>query len=271
MKSTALPKVLHSFAGRSLVGHVLAATADLNATTTAVVIGHRRDEVAAHLATVAPEAVPVVQAEQNGTGHAVRVALEQVHPNAADDYGTVLVLPGDAPLLRAETLAALLADHHASGATATLLTSDVADPTGYGRVIRDSDSEAVERVVEQKDANPDELAVTEVSALVYAFNAALLRDAVGRLSTNNVQGEEYLPEVVTIFVNEGRSVRAVKAAAEEVLDNNCHYVPCIILLFSEQIGPLTPSSSWTFVGTGPLRPLRLAVVVARPTAFYDLS
>jgi bifunctional UDP-N-acetylglucosamine pyrophosphorylase/glucosamine-1-phosphate N-acetyltransferase len=219
MKATALPKVLHFFAGRSLVGHALAATTGLNASTTAVVIGHRRDEVAAHLATIAPDAVPVVQAEQNGTGHAVRVALEQIHPNASDDHGTVLVLPGDAPLLRAETLAALLADHHASGAAATLLTSDVADPTGYGRVIRGSD-DSVARVVEHKDANPDELAVTEVSALVYAFDAALLRDAVGRLSTNNVQGEEYLPEVVTIFVNEGRSVRAVKAPAEETAGVN---------------------------------------------------
>jgi bifunctional UDP-N-acetylglucosamine pyrophosphorylase/glucosamine-1-phosphate N-acetyltransferase len=219
MKSTALPKVLHSFAGRSLVGHALAATADLNAATTTVVIGHRRDEVAAHLATIAPDAVPVVQAEQNGTGHAVRVALERVHPNASDDHGTVLVLPGDAPLLRAETLVALLADHHATGAAATLLTSNVADPTGYGRAIRDSD-DSVARVVEHKDANPDELAVTEVSALVYAFDAALLRDAVGRLSRNNVQGEEYLPEVVTIFVNEGRSVRAVKAPAEETAGVN---------------------------------------------------
>jgi bifunctional UDP-N-acetylglucosamine pyrophosphorylase/glucosamine-1-phosphate N-acetyltransferase len=239
MKSAALPKVLHGFAGRSLLGHALAATADLPASTTAVVVGNRRDEVIAHLSSTAPHAQAVVQAEQNGTGHAVRVALEAVTPNAADSAGTVLVLPGDAPLLRAETLAGLLDDHYASGAAATLLTSKVPDPTGYGRVIRASpghgstttetqpgdpatatDPAAVARVVEHKDASPEELAITEVSALVYAFDAALLRDAVGRLSTENAQGEEYLPEVVTIFVREGRSVRAVLAPAEEAAGVN---------------------------------------------------
>jgi bifunctional UDP-N-acetylglucosamine pyrophosphorylase/glucosamine-1-phosphate N-acetyltransferase len=217
MKSAALPKVLHGFAGRSLVGHALAATTDLAATTTAVVIGHRRDEVAAHLAEIAPQAIPVVQEKQHGTGHAVRVALEAVGPDGTD--GTVLVLPGDAPLLRAETLAALLNEHHATGASATLLTSDLADPTGYGRVIRATDG-SVARVVEQKDATPDEQAVLEVSALVYAFDGALLRDAVGRLSTSNAQGEEYLPEVISIFVTEGRPVRAVKAPGEETAGVN---------------------------------------------------
>jgi len=219
MKSAVVPKVLHTFAGRSLLGHALAATAGLNATTTAVVVGHRRDEVVAHLVTIDPSAIPVTQAEQNGTGHAVRLALEHVHPDASDDTGTVLVLPGDAPLLRVETLAALIAKHQASGAAATLLTSDVQDPTGYGRVIRAADS-SVARVVEHKDATAEELAVTEVSALVYAFDAALLRDAVGRLSTNNSQGEEYLPEVITILAAEGRSVRAVKAPAEETAGVN---------------------------------------------------
>jgi bifunctional UDP-N-acetylglucosamine pyrophosphorylase/glucosamine-1-phosphate N-acetyltransferase len=216
MKSASLPKVLHSFAGRSLVGHALAATTGLAATTTAVVIGHRRDEVAAHLADLDPEVLPIVQDQQNGTGHAVRIALEAIGP---EDSGTVLVLPGDAPLLRAETLAALLDEHAQSHAAATLLTSDLADPTGYGRVIRAPDG-SVDRVVEQKDAKPDDLAVCEVSALVYAFDAALLRDAVGRLSTNNAQGEEYLPDVVTIFVNEGRTVHAIKAPAEETAGVN---------------------------------------------------
>jgi len=219
MKSPARPKVLHSFAGRSLLGHALAAVADLQATTTAVVIGHRRDEVAAHLSETAPTAVPVVQDQQNGTGHAVRIALETIGPDAAEQAGTVLVLPGDAPLLRAETLSALLSEHQASGAAATMLTSDAPDPTGYGRVLRSADG-TVDRVVEHKDASPDELAVTEVSALVYAFDAALLRDAVRRLSTDNAQGEEYLPEVVAIFGRDGRTVRAVKAPAAETAGVN---------------------------------------------------
>src|SRR5439155_13066633 len=146
MKSASLPKVLHSFAGRSLVGHALAATSGLAATTTTVVIGHRRDEVAAHLADLDPDVIPVVQDQQNGTGHAVRVALEAI---GSKDNGTVLVLPGDAPLLRTETLAALLDEHVHSRAAATLLTSDLADPTGYGRGGR-AEEGWVDRVVEER-------------------------------------------------------------------------------------------------------------------------
>jgi len=222
MKSPALPKVLHSFAGRSLLGHALAATAGLGAERTAVVIGHRRDQVAAHLAEIAPDAVPVVQEQQNGTGHAVRIALRQL---AADRpvTGTVLVLPGDAPLLSPDTLAGLLAAHTGSGAAATLLTSELADPSGYGRVLRSGDPlrpDAVLRVVEHKDAGPDELAVREVSAGVYAFDAEPLADAVGRLSTDNAQGEEYLPEVVGIFGAEGRDVRARTAPGTETAGVN---------------------------------------------------
>ncbi len=222
MKSLALPKVLHSFAGRTLLEHVLAATAGLRAQRTAVVIGHRRDEVAAHLADIAPDAVPVVQHEQNGTGHAVRTALQQLAADAPVT-GTVLVLPGDAPLLSASTLVRLLDEHAASGAAATLLTSVLANPSGYGRVIRAENADhpdAVLRVVEHKDASADELAVAEVSALVYAFDADLLRQAIGRLSTDNAQREEYLPEVVSIFVAEGRDVRARTAPAEETAGVN---------------------------------------------------
>jgi bifunctional UDP-N-acetylglucosamine pyrophosphorylase/glucosamine-1-phosphate N-acetyltransferase len=219
MRSRALPKVLHSFAGRSLLGHVLAASEPLRATATAVVIGHRRDEVAAHLAGICPRATAVVQDQQNGTGHAVRVALQQLRPDPSDEAGTVLVLPGDAPLLTSQTLTRLLEVHAASGAGATMLTSEVADPTGYGRVIRSSDG-SVHRVVEHKDASPDELAVAEVSALVYAFDAVLLRDAVSRLSTDNAQGEEYLPEVVAILVREGRTVAAMTAPATETAGVN---------------------------------------------------
>jgi bifunctional UDP-N-acetylglucosamine pyrophosphorylase/glucosamine-1-phosphate N-acetyltransferase len=222
MKSSALPKVLHPFAGRSLLGHALAATAGLAAERTAVVIGHRRDEVAAHLAEIAPAAVPVVQEQQNGTGHAVRMALQQL---AADRpvSGTVLVLPGDAPLLSPATLDALLDAHTGTGAAATMLTSELSDPTGYGRVIRSADPDragAVLRVVEQKDGSPEELAVTEVSAGVYAFDAGPLHDAIGRLSTDNAQGEEYLPEVIGIFVAEQHDVRARTAPAEETAGVN---------------------------------------------------
>jgi bifunctional UDP-N-acetylglucosamine pyrophosphorylase/glucosamine-1-phosphate N-acetyltransferase len=216
MKSRALPKVLHGFAGRSLLGHVLAAAEPLGAARTVVVIGHRRDEVAAHLQQLRPDAAPVVQEQQLGTGHAVRLALDAV---PADAGGTVVVVPGDTPLLTPETLAALVAEHLSSGAAATLLTSVVDDPTGYGRVIRDSDG-TVTRVVEHKDATADERTVPEIATAVYAFDHALLREAVGKLSTDNAQGEEYLPDVIGILGAAGQRIGAVLAAAAETAGVN---------------------------------------------------
>jgi bifunctional UDP-N-acetylglucosamine pyrophosphorylase/glucosamine-1-phosphate N-acetyltransferase len=217
MKSATLPKVLHGFAGRTLLGHVLAAADSLGAAHTVVVIGHRRDAVREYLAEIAPGVTSVVQEQQNGTGHAVRVALDAV---PAGDAGTVVVVPGDAPLLTSATLRALVDEHETSGAAATVLSSVAPDPTGYGRVIRAEHGKSVLRVVEHKDATADERAVNEVAASVYAFDHALLRDAVGRLSTDNSQGEEYLPEVVSILVADGQLVGAVVAPHDETAGVN---------------------------------------------------
>jgi bifunctional UDP-N-acetylglucosamine pyrophosphorylase/glucosamine-1-phosphate N-acetyltransferase len=214
MRSPSLPKVLHGFAGRSLVGHVLAATDPLEAAHTLVVVGHGRDAVVAHLAEIAPSAVPVVQAEQHGTGHAVRLALAGLPADAA---GTVVVVPGDAPLLRSVTLAALAAANR--GAAATVLSSSVPDPTGYGRVIRGSDG-SVLRIVEQKDATAAELAVTEIGTSVYAFDHQLLRGAIERLARDNAQGEEYLTDVIGILVGDGHAVPAYVAPADETAGVN---------------------------------------------------
>jgi bifunctional UDP-N-acetylglucosamine pyrophosphorylase / glucosamine-1-phosphate N-acetyltransferase len=216
MRSRVLPKVLHSFAGRSLLGHVLAATAPLRAAHTVVVVGHQREQVTAHLAEIAADAVPVVQDEQRGTGHAVRLALSAM-PLGAD--GVVVVLPGDTPLLTTATLVALIGAHTAAGAAATLLTSELEDPTGYGRVIRGADG-AVTRVVEQKDASDEERAVHEIASGVYAFDRALLRDAVGRLSSDNAQNEEYLPDVIGILVADSRPVAALSGPASDTAGVN---------------------------------------------------
>ena len=213
---SATAKVLHGFAGRSLLGHVLAAAAPLDATHTVVVVGHSRDQVTAHLAEIAPAARAVVQEQQHGTGHAVQVALDAV---PAEATGTVVVLPGDSPLLSAQTLADLVAAHAESGAAATMLTSVVDDPYGYGRVIRAA-AGTVASVVEHKDASAAELAVAEVSALVYAFDHAVLRDAVGRLSTDNAQREQYLPDAVAILVADGRVVDALTADPAETAGVN---------------------------------------------------
>jgi bifunctional UDP-N-acetylglucosamine pyrophosphorylase / glucosamine-1-phosphate N-acetyltransferase len=211
MKS-ALPKVLHPLLGRSLVGHVLAAAEPLAALDTVVVVGVGADRVAAHLAEIAPRAVPVLQAEQRGTGHAVRIALEATPaeppaagvPLPAEAAGTVIVLNGDLPLVRPETLTALLERHERDGNAATLLTAEVADPTGLGRIV--TGEKGLERIVEERDATPDERAIREINAGAYAFDAALLRDALSRLSTDNDQGEEYLTDVLAMLVAAGHPV-----------------------------------------------------------------
>jgi bifunctional UDP-N-acetylglucosamine pyrophosphorylase/glucosamine-1-phosphate N-acetyltransferase len=169
-----------------------------------VVVGAGREAVAAHLAEVAPDAIPVVQAEQRGTGHATRVALEAV----PDVDGTVLLLPGDTPLLRAGTLRALVEEHQSSGAVATLLTAVLPDPTGYGRVLRRADG-GVAAIVEHRDATDEQRAVAEINTSVYAFEAGPLRDALSRLSTANAQGEEYLTDVVGLFVAADLTVGAL--------------------------------------------------------------
>ena len=182
MKS-ATPKVLHAMCGRSMVGHVVAASRALDPEHLIVVVGHGRDQVAAHLAEVDPDVRVVVQEEQNGTGHAVRVVLEAVGELA----GTVLVNCGDTPLLTADTLAGLIEAHAHGGNAATALTAHLPDPTGYGRIIRDGEGR-VSGIVEEKDATPDQRAFTEINSGVYAFDGKLLQEAIGRLSTDNSQG-----------------------------------------------------------------------------------
>lgn len=215
------PKVLHEIAGRSLLGHVLAAVAGLDPEHLVVVVGHGRERVTEHLASIAPSALAVVQEQQNGTGHAVRVALEGLEATgvALDGTGPVLVVAGDTPLLTTATLQALVDTHAAAGASSTVLTAVLDDPTGYGRVLRDGDS--VTAIVEHKDADESQRAVREVNSGVYAFDAAALRDALGRLTTDNVQGEEYLTDVLGLHVASGLVVAAVTADdANETLGVN---------------------------------------------------
>ncbi|MEU0565091.1 bifunctional UDP-N-acetylglucosamine diphosphorylase/glucosamine-1-phosphate N-acetyltransferase GlmU [Nonomuraea sp. NPDC005983] len=201
------PKVLHELCGHALVDHMLAAARDLGPEQLIVVIGHARERVAAHLAQTSPDARAVVQREQRGTGHAVRTVLEEVGEIA----GTVLVTYGDVPLMRAETLAALLEQHGADGNAVTVLTAHVPDPTGYGRIIRDP-SGAVLEIVEEKDASAEQKAIKEMNSGIYAFDGSLLADAVKRVSTDNAQGEEYLTDVLSILRQDGHRVGAHVAA-----------------------------------------------------------
>jgi bifunctional UDP-N-acetylglucosamine pyrophosphorylase/glucosamine-1-phosphate N-acetyltransferase len=185
-----------------MLGHVLAANRALDPEHLVVVVGHAREQVAAHVEQVDPGAVTVVQEPQNGTGHAVQVALAAL-PELS---GTVVVVLGDAPLLQTETLRELVTAHD--------------DPTGYGRVVRDSTG-AVTAIVEHKDADEAVRAVHEINSGVFAFDAAQLREAIGRLTTDNAQGELYLTDVLGLHHAAGLVVRAhVAATADETMGVN---------------------------------------------------
>jgi bifunctional UDP-N-acetylglucosamine pyrophosphorylase/glucosamine-1-phosphate N-acetyltransferase len=216
---SATPKVLHPLLGRSLLGHVLAAADGLAADRTLVVVGAGAEQVGAHLAEVAPKATPVRQAERRGTGHAVRVAIEAAS-EAAPVTGTVVVLYGDTPLLRAETVTGLVEAHEAAGAAATILTAEVDDPTGLGRIIRDGDG-ALAQIVEERDATPQQRAIREINAGMYAYDAALLRDALGKLRADNDQAEEYLTDVPGELVAAGHRV-AVHTATDPTDTRGCN-------------------------------------------------
>ncbi len=203
MKSQ-LPKVLHPICGASMLDHVLAAARELGPAELIVVVGHGRRQVTAHLARHAPDVPVVVQDRQGGTGHAVRMVTETVGLG----QGTVVVTYGDTPLLRGSTLAALAAGHAAAGGAATALTTLMADPAGYGRILRDGHG-AFAGIVEESDATPEQRAVTEINSGVYAFESGLLADSVKRLPTDNAKGEEYLTDVVAILRAEGHRVATV--------------------------------------------------------------
>ncbi|MGI5443871.1 bifunctional UDP-N-acetylglucosamine diphosphorylase/glucosamine-1-phosphate N-acetyltransferase GlmU [Streptomyces shenzhenensis] len=204
MKS-ATPKVLHQICGRSLVGHVLATARELNPLDLVVVVGHAREQVTAHLGELDPQARTAVQDQQNGTGHAVRMAVEELG-GAVD--GTVVVVCGDTPLLTGETLRRLTEAHHADGNAVTVLTAEVPDATGYGRIVRDGVSGAVTAIVEHKDADESQRAIREINSGVFAFDGPLLADALGKLRTDNSQGEEYLTDVLGILREAGHRVGA---------------------------------------------------------------
>ncbi|GAA1550439.1 bifunctional UDP-N-acetylglucosamine diphosphorylase/glucosamine-1-phosphate N-acetyltransferase GlmU [Actinomadura kijaniata] len=200
------PKVLHELCGRSMLGHVLAAAGELDPQRLVVVVGHRREQVIEHLAARVPGAEPVVQERQGGTGHAVRTALERVGPLS----GTVVVTNGDHPLLRGETLAEMVRVHEAEGNAVTILTTEIPDATGYGRVLRGSDG-AVTAIVEHKDATVEQRAVREINVGMYAFDGALLGEALKRVGTDNAGGEEYLTDVVAILRGDGHRAGAFVA------------------------------------------------------------
>ena len=200
MKST-LPKVLHRIGGKPMVEQVLDAATKAGAKRNVVVVGFGGERVAETLGT---KAEYVVQAEQLGTGHAVM----QVSPLLQDFTGTIMVLCGDTPLLRGETLARLFTEHQKSKASATVLTARVTDPTGYGRIIRNTSGQ-VSKIVEQKDADDQERAINEINTGIFCFERGALFDALNNIDCNNAQGEYYLTDVIAILAKNQSNVQAV--------------------------------------------------------------
>lgn len=206
---SAVPKVLHPVAGRPLVEHAVRAAAGLDPRQLVVVVGHGREAVADRLGAVAAalgrEVHTAVQAEQHGTGHAAGCGLDAL---PAGLTGTVLVTYGDVPLLDTATLHALVSEHQRTGQAVTVLSATVDDPSGYGRMLRDS-SGAVLGIVEHRDASAAERAITEINSGIYAFDAEVLRSALRRLGSSNSKGERYLTDVVGLARADGLAVGAL--------------------------------------------------------------
>ncbi|GHS87563.1 bifunctional protein GlmU [Actinomycetota bacterium] len=228
MRSTT-PKVLHTLGGRSMLGHALAAARALEPERVAVVVRHGREQVAAHARELDPEVLLADQDDVPGTGRAVQCALSVLDAAAQADAastgdgpgvpgaaagvqveGPVVVLAGDIPLLDGATLAELLAAHVTDANVVTVLTTEVVDPTGYGRILRTAGSGDVEGIVEEKDASEEQRAIQEINSSVYVFDAAVLRGAFGRLGRDNAQGEVYLTDVLAIARGDGGRVRALR-------------------------------------------------------------
>lgn len=211
------PKPLHRICGRPMVLHVIHSLERLHPARTVVVVGHGAELVTKRVQETAPAWANVAfveQIRQQGTGDATAIGMSALGGDDYDDDAIVVVLPGDTPLLAPDTLDELVSTHVANGNAATLLTSVLDDPTGYGRVVRAGDKRVL-RIVEQRDATPDELDIKEWNTGVYVFRRDLLGPALRNLTTDNAQGEFYLTDVIGGLAAMGHRVGAVKAPSSE--------------------------------------------------------
>jgi bifunctional UDP-N-acetylglucosamine pyrophosphorylase / glucosamine-1-phosphate N-acetyltransferase len=202
MKSKTM-KVLHPVAGRSMIGHVLRAVQAVEPTRVVAVVGHQREQVGPHITELLPSAVLAVQETQQGTGHAVRVAMEA----AGTTTGTVIVAAGDTPLLEGESLRVFAEEHEAAQRAVSILSGRVPRPFGYGRVVRNAEGD-VEAVVEEKDATPEQREIDEINSGILAFDAEFLVSALPRITNHNAKGEYYLTDAVGLAREDGLTVGA---------------------------------------------------------------
>jgi bifunctional UDP-N-acetylglucosamine pyrophosphorylase / glucosamine-1-phosphate N-acetyltransferase len=197
MKSS-VPKVLHEIAGLPMIGHVLATAHSMSANHVIVVLRHDREKIESYVSQHFPASEIAVQDEVPGTGRAAEIALELLPENFDGD---VLVLSGDVPLIDVQSISELVERHRESGSVATLVSCELSNPTGYGRILR-SRGELV-GIVEQKDATDEQKAITEVNSGVYVFDAKHLKSALAKVTTNNASHEKYLTDVVSMLIEKG--------------------------------------------------------------------
>lgn len=213
--NSSLPKVVHEVAGRPMICHVVEACLAVGCERVVAIVGYEQDLVRRALSCFGDRVGFAVQAEQLGTGHAVQCAQGSL-PWLPEET-PLLVLAGDGPLIRAATLEALLARHREAGAAATLATSVIKDPTGYGRIVRDAKGRFA-AIVEQKNASPEQLAICEVNPSYYCFRLGSLFEALEKVERNGVSGEYYLTDVPTILLEGGGEGGGESGGCVEVID-----------------------------------------------------
>jgi bifunctional UDP-N-acetylglucosamine pyrophosphorylase/glucosamine-1-phosphate N-acetyltransferase len=213
-----LPKVVHEVGGRPMICHVVDACLKAGCGRVVVIVGYQQERVRRALGGYGDRLAYAVQAEQLGTGHAVQCAEPAL--GGLDPATPAFVLAGDGPLIRAETLRAILDRHISTGAAATLATSVLDDPRGYGRIVRDAQRRFA-AIVEEKNASPEQLAIREVNPSYYCFELGALLGAIRRVERDARSGEYYLTDVPPIMMQEGRRVEVIDAVpSEDVLSIN---------------------------------------------------
>ncbi len=221
MKNEELPKVLVPLAGKPLIGHVLELTGRLSPEKTILIVGFRKEKVVDYVESLDDcyignneniennknNILFAVQEEQLGTGHAVSMT----EPMLGDYSGGVLILSGDVPLLTQKTVETFIGRHYSNNADLSVLSAEVAEPAGYGRIVRDDGGEFLE-IVEQKDASAEEEKITEINSGIYFVKAGLLYPALRKVKNNNAQGEYYLTDIVDVIRKEGGRISAIQCA-----------------------------------------------------------
>jgi UDP-N-acetylglucosamine pyrophosphorylase len=207
MKDPSKAKVMYELLGKPMVHYVIELSTELKANRILVVVGYGKEYVTRNLLESGFSVECIVQEEQLGTGHAVMQTEEVLR----GFNGSVLVLSGDVPLLTSDTLSRLQIHHAETEAIATILTAELDDPTGYGRIIRNEDG-SVKKIVEQKDASPDELAVKEINSGIYVFQKEALFDGLKNINSHNAQNEYYLTDVFEYFWRHELKVSAIRAS-----------------------------------------------------------